>query len=285
MARGKPAPVAGRTVVVTGAGSGIGRAVAQRLSRHGSPVAIVDVAEEALAETEAGCSGPVLSRVLDVSDRHGQMTFAADVDRWAPVPIGMVFNNAGVALSATVADGSTEDEQWLHAINFDGVVHGTRAFLPILQRQDAGTIVNTSSVFGLVGMPYQSAYCAAKFAVRGFTDSLRQELRGSGVRAAAVHPGGVKTNIVRNGRMRQDPMGVDRGTDELAREFEAIASTTPERAAKIIHKGVDAGKARILVGPDAYMFDALARVAPTRYYDVIALFERGLARRRGRARP
>lgn len=285
MARSKPEPLAGRTVVVTGAGSGIGRAVAQRLSRHGSPVAIVDVAAEALEETEAGCSGPVLARTLDVSDRHGQMTFAADVDRWAPAPIGMVFNNAGVALSATVADGSTEDEQWLHAINFDGVVHGTRAFLPILQRQDSGTIVNTSSVFGLVGMPYQSAYCAAKFAVRGFTDSLRQELRGSGVRAAAVHPGGVKTNIVRNGRMRQDPMGVDRPADELAREFEAIASTTPERAAKIIHKGVDAGKARIMVGPDAYVFDALARIAPTRYYDVIALFERGLDRRRGRARP
>lgn len=285
MARSKPEPLAGRAVVVTGAGSGIGRAVAQRLSRHGCPVAIVDVAAEALEETEAGCAGPVLARTLDVSDRHGQMTFAADVDRWAPAPIGMVFNNAGVALSATVADGSTEDEQWLHAINFEGVVHGTRAFLPILQRQGAGTIVNTSSVFGLVGMPYQSAYCAAKFAVRGFTDSLRQELRGSGVRAATVHPGGVKTNIVRNGRMRQDPMGADRPVEDLAREFEAIASTTPERAAKIIHKGVDAGKARILVGPDAYVFDALARIAPSRYYDVIALVERRLDRRRGRARP
>jgi NAD(P)-dependent dehydrogenase (short-subunit alcohol dehydrogenase family) len=285
MARSKPEPLAGRAVVVTGAGSGIGRAVAQRLSRHGCPVAIVDVAAEALEETEAGCAGPVLARTLDVSDRHGQMTFAADVDRWAPAPIGMVFNNAGVALSATVADGSTEDEQWLHAINFEGVVHGTRAFLPILQRQGAATIVNTSSVFGLVGMPYQSAYCAAKFAVRGFTDSLRQELRGSGVRAATVHPGGVKTNIVRNGRMRQDPMGADRPVEDLAREFEAIASTTPERAAKIIHKGVDAGKARILVGPDAYVFDALARIAPSRYYDVIALVERRLDRRRGRARP
>lgn len=285
MARRKPAPVAGRTVVVTGAGSGIGRAVAQRLSRHGSPVAIVDVAQDPLEETAAGCAGPVLARVLDVRDRHAQMTFAADVDRWAPAPIGMVFNNAGVALSATVAGGSSEDEAWLHAVNFDGVVHGTRAFLPILQRQDAGTIVNTSSVFGLVGMPYQSAYCAAKFAVRGFTDSLRQELRGSGVRAATVHPGGVKTNIVRNGRIRQTPLGDDRDTEELAREFDAIAATTPERAAKIIHRGVDAGKARILVGPDAYVFDALARVAPTRYYDVIELFERAIVRRQGRARP
>lgn len=285
MARVKPAPVAGRTVVVTGAGSGIGRAVAQRLSRAGSPVAIVDVSEDGLEETEAGCNGPVLARVMDVRDRGAQMQFAADVDRWAPAPIGMVFNNAGVALSATVADGSPEDEAWLQAINYDGVVHGTRAFLPILQRQDAGTIVNTSSVFGLVGMPYQSAYCAAKFAVRGFTDSLRQELRGTGVRAASVHPGGVKTNIVRNGRMLQDPMGIDRPKEELEREFESIASTTPERAAKIIHKGVDAGKARILVGPDAYAFDALARIAPTRYYDVIALLERGLARRQGRARP
>jgi NADP-dependent 3-hydroxy acid dehydrogenase YdfG len=285
MARRKPEPLAGRTVVVTGAGSGIGRAVAKRMSAHGCPVAIVDVSAETLEETEAACGGPVLARVLDVRDRHAQMQFAADVDGWAPAPLGMVFNNAGVALSASVANGSDEDEAWLRAINFDGVVHGTRAFLPILQRQDSGTIVNTSSVFGLVGFPYQSAYCAAKFAVRGFTDSLRQELRGTGVRAANVHPGGVKTNIVRNGRILEDPQGFEVDLDSMARDFEAIAQTTPERAAEIIHDGVDAGKARILVGPDAYMFDALARIAPTRYYDVIALLERMIARRRGRARP
>jgi NAD(P)-dependent dehydrogenase (short-subunit alcohol dehydrogenase family) len=130
-----------------------------------------------------------------------------------------------------------EDDDWLWDIHFHGVVNGTRAFLPLLVAQDSGVIVNTSSVFGLLGMPYQSAYCAAKFAVRGFTDSLRQELRGTGVRAINVHPGGIDTNIVRN--------------------------------------------ARILVGPDARLFDAVARLAPTRYYDVLSVVE---SRLRGRAR-
>lgn len=275
--------VSGRTAVITGAGSGIGRAMAQRLSRHGSPVAIADIDAGALAETEASLTGAVLSHVLDVSDRQAQMAFGAEVDKWAPAPLGMVFNNAGVALSASVAGGSVEDEDWVRTINYEGVVHGVHAFLPILMRQDSGAIVNTSSVFGLVGIPYQSAYCAAKFAVRGFTDSLRQELRGTGVRAITVHPGGVRTNIANNGRMRQDPADRGRDHEEIAREFERVARTTPERAATIIHRGVEKGKARILVGPDAYVFDLLARGAPTRYYDVMALVERAARARWDRA--
>ena len=131
----------------------------------------------------------MLARRLDVRDRQAQMAFAAEVAEWAPAPLGMVFNNAGVATSQSVAEGSVEDDEWVVEINFQGVVHGVRAFLPILLGQDSGVIVNTSSVFGLLGMPYQSAYCASKFAVRGFTDSLRQELRGTGVRAVTVHPG------------------------------------------------------------------------------------------------
>jgi short-subunit dehydrogenase len=130
--------------------------------------------------------------------------------------------------------------------------------------------VNTSSVYGLVGMPHQSAYCASKFAVRGFTDALRQELRGTGVRALAVYPGGVRTNIVRNARIHADPDGLGRTKEELAAAFDAIAMTSPERAAATIHHGVERGKARILVGPDAYLFDALARISPTHYYAVLA---------------
>ena len=121
-----------------------------------------------------------------------------------------MFNNAGVAVASTVLDAVPEDDDWLWDINFRGVVNGTRAFLPILVAQDDGAIVNTSSVFGLVGMPHQSAYCAAKFAVRGFTDALRQELRGTGVRAVTVHPGGITTNIARNARIRKDPEGLGR---------------------------------------------------------------------------
>lgn len=287
MARGQR--ISGRTAVITGAASGIGRAVAQRLSAHGSPVAIVDADAERLEETAASLRGPVLSRPLDVRDRQGQLAFAAEVREWSPAPIGMVFNNAGVALASLVIDASPEDDDWLREINFDGVVHGVRAWLPILMEQDSGVIVNTSSVFGLVGIPSQSAYCASKFAVRGFTDSLRQELRGTGVHAVTVHPGGIKTNIARNARMRKDPEGRGRTKDEMAAEFEAIAKTTPERAAEIIHKGVERGRSRILVGPDAYFIDALARVAPTRYYDVLALLERGMrastARRARRSRP
>jgi NAD(P)-dependent dehydrogenase (short-subunit alcohol dehydrogenase family) len=262
--------IAGRTVMVSGAGSGIGRALAQRLSSAGSPVAIADISELGLKETESTLRGPVLSRVLDVGDAAAQLDFAAAVRAWMPAALGAVFNNAGVAVAATVLDGPPEDDDWLHQINFHGVVNGTRAFLPILVEQDEGVIVNTSSVFGLVGMPYNSAYCASKFAVRGFTDSLRQELRGSGVSAVNVHPGGISTNIVRNGRIRSDPGGLGRTKEQMVEEFEAITRTSPERAAEIIHRGVERGKARILVGPDAYMFDALARITPTHYFDLIA---------------
>ena len=277
--RRKPLPLAGRTAVVTGAGSGIGRALAQRLSRHGCPVAIVDANEVTLRETEALLDGPVLARQLDVRDRQGQFAFAAEVADWAPAPIGAVFNNAGVALSQTVAEASPEDDEWLLAINFDGVVHGVRAFLPILMRQDAGTIVNTSSVFGLAGIPTQSAYCASKFAVRGFTESLRHELRGTGVRAVTVHPGGIKTNIARSGRLYADARGLGRSATEMADEFDRLTRTTPERAAAVIHKGVDAGKARILIGADAYMFDALTRITPTHYYGVLERMMELAARR------
>jgi NADP-dependent 3-hydroxy acid dehydrogenase YdfG len=265
--------------MITGAASGIGRSLAQRLSRHGSPVAIADIDERGLKETEASLRGPSLTRVLDVSDAAAQQEFAAEVRAWMPTPLAAVFNNAGVAVASTVLDAVPEDDDWLHDINFHGVVNGTRAFLPILVEQDDGVIVNTSSVFGLLGMPYQSAYCAAKFAVRGFTDSLRQELRGTGVHAVNVHPGGITTNIARNGRIRKDPEGRGRTHDQIASEFEAITMTSPDKAAEVIHAGVERGKARILIGPDAYFFDALARLAPTHYYDVLSVVEKRLRAR------
>jgi NAD(P)-dependent dehydrogenase (short-subunit alcohol dehydrogenase family) len=278
-------PLAGQTAVITGAASGIGRALAQRLSAHGSAVAIVDADGDGLQQTAETLRGPVLAERLDVRDRQGQMAFAARVDDWAPAPIGAVFNNAGVAVASTVADASVEDDEWLHAINFEGVVHGVRAFLPILLRQGSGAIVNTSSVFGLAGIPTQSAYCASKFAVRGFTESLRHELVGTGVRAITVHPGGVKTNIARSARVHSDPRGLGRSADEMADEFEAMVRTSPEKAAEIIHRGVDAGKARILVGPDAYVFDWLTRLTPTHYWTVLERLEavaRRAAARNGR---
>ena len=266
--------IAGRPVMITGAASGIGRALAQHLSSTGSPVAIADVDETGLKETAESLSGPVLVRVLDVRDADDQRRFADEVREWLSAPLAAVFNNAGVAVASSVLDAVPDDDEWLRRINFDGVVNGTRAFLPILVEQNDGVVVNTSSVFGLLGIPYQSAYCASKFAVRGFTDALRQELRGTGVAAVTVHPGGIATNIARNARVRKDPEGRGRSHEQLAAEFEAMTMTSPDKAAQIIVRGVERGKSRILVGPDAYLFDALARIAPTRYYDVIALVEK-----------
>jgi NAD(P)-dependent dehydrogenase (short-subunit alcohol dehydrogenase family) len=274
-------PIGGRPVMITGAASGIGRSLARHLSRLGSPTAIADIDESGLKETARSLPGPVLIRVLDVRDAADQHRFADEVREWLPTlagqaPLAAVFNNAGVAVASSVLDADPGDDEWLRQINFDGVVNGTRAFLPILVEQDDGVIVNTSSVFGLVGMPYQSAYCASKFAVRGYTDALRQELRGTGVRAVTVHPGGIRTNIARSARVRKDPTGQGRTREQMAAEFETLLRTTPDRAAEIICRGVDRGKARILVGPDAYVFDTLARVAPTHYYDVMAVLEKRL---------
>jgi NADP-dependent 3-hydroxy acid dehydrogenase YdfG len=272
--------ISGRTAVISGAASGIGRALAQRLSAHGCPVALTDIDEAGLKETAAGLAGANLTRALDVRDADAQREFAADVRDWAPAPLGAVFNNAGVALASSVLQADPADDNWLWDINFHGVVNGTRAFLPLLVEQDSGAIVNTSSVFGLAGIPNQSAYCSAKFAVRGFTDSLRQELRGTGVTAVNVHPGGINTNIVRNARFRDDPDGRGRSHEQMVREFAAVTMTQPDKAAEIIHRGVERGKARILVGPDAYVFDILTRVTPTHYYDVISRFEAALRGRR-----
>ena len=215
--------ISGRAVVITGAASGIGRALAQRLSAHSCPVAIADIDEKGLKETEASLHGPTLLRVLDVRRCRSAARLRGRGARLGTcTPLGAVFNNAGVATASSVLDAVPEDDDWLWNINFHGVVNGTRAFLPILVEQDEGAIVNTSSVFGLVGMPNQSAYCSAKFAVRGFTDSLRQELRGTGVTAINVHPGGINTNIVRNARWRKDPEGRGRSHEQMVQEFAAI---------------------------------------------------------------
>jgi NADP-dependent 3-hydroxy acid dehydrogenase YdfG len=268
----KGSQLGGRTAVITGAGSGIGRGLAQRLAAQGSPVALADWDEEGLEETAESISGHVLTRKLDVRDRGAQMAFASDVRDWAPAPIGSVFNNAGVTVSQTVADASPEDDDWVLDVNWWGVVHGTRAYLPILLEQGEGTIVNVSSVFGIIGWPTQSAYCASKFAVRGFTEALRHELRESRVRAVVVHPGGIRTNIVKHSRFRVDDQGnTDRNV--LEADFMKVARTTPDKAAETIQRGVERGRDRILIGPDAHMLWWLSRAAPNRYFDVIKRLE------------
>lgn len=260
--------VAGRTAVITGAGSGIGRALAVHLSGMGCPVALCDWDEDGLEETVAALPGASTHRKLDVRDRQAQLAFASEVAAWAPAPIGVVINNAGVTVSNSVTGGSPEDDEWVMDVNFWGVVNGTRAFLPILQEQDSGVIVNVSSLFGIIAWPTQSAYNASKFAVRGFTESLRIELEGTGVNAVTVHPGGVATHIVDNARFHVDDQG---GTDhtKLQQDFNKVARTTPAKAARTIVSGVERGKDRILVGPDAVAMVTLSRILPNSYFDVI----------------
>lgn len=266
----------GQTVVITGAASGIGRALAQYLAGRGCPVALADLDEAGLAETARSLTTPALVRVVDVRDAERVLAFAEEVRAWAPRELGACFNNAGVAVNNTVADGDPADDRWLHDINFHGVVNGTRAFLPHLLEQGSGAVVNTSSVYGLLAVPFHSAYCASKFAVRGFTESLHHELQGSGVRAVTVHPGGVKTNIARNARVGPDVLGEDRTEDEMAQEFDATAITAPDRAARIIVRGVERGRSRVLVGPDAVLIDVLTRVAPTHAAHLVGLLEKRL---------
>jgi NAD(P)-dependent dehydrogenase (short-subunit alcohol dehydrogenase family) len=266
--------LAGRTAVITGAGSGIGRGLALLLARRGCPLVVADIDEAGLAETERliGPGARVLSRRLDVSDRDAQLALAAEVREWSPAALGAVFNNAGVTLSQTIEGVSDEDFRWIVDVNFWGVVHGTKAYLPWLLEQDHGAIVNTSSIFGMIAWPTQGTYNATKFAVRGFTEALRHELRGTGVRAVSVHPGGVNTSIARNARFHVDDRGgVDH--EQLQLDFARVARLSPDKAAKIIVRGVERGRGRVLVGSDARAVDLLQRLVPERYFDVVERIE------------
>ncbi len=259
----------GKVVAITGAGSGIGRALALDLADRGARLALSDVDEAAVEETGEDCArlgARARAYQLDVADRDAVFTHAdevaADFGR-----VNVVVNNAGVALTASVAEMSWADFEWIVGINFWGVAHGTKAFLPHLIASDDGHLVNLSSVFGLVGIPTQSAYNATKFAVRGFTEAMRQEmlLARHPVAVSCVHPGGIRTAIARNARAHGD-----RSASELAGAFDRIARTSPEQAARTIVRGVQRNKARILIGADARGFDALPRVLGARYQGLVA---------------
>ena len=265
----------GRVVAVTGAASGIGRELAIELVGRGADVAISDVDEAGLADTVERCrrrapGRAVTASTLDVADREA-------VEAWASAVVGDhgrvngIINNAGVALVAPIARMSYDDLQWLMGINFWGVVHGTMAFLPHLKAAGEGHVVNISSVFGLTAIPSQAAYNASKFAVRGFTDCLRIELdlERAGVSATTVHPGGIRTNIVRNARI--DPRSKDVRGRDLVREFDRVTATKPDKAARVILDGIERDKRRVLIGPDARVFDAMSRLPAAFTQRVVAL--------------
>jgi butyryl-CoA dehydrogenase len=271
----------GRVAAITGAGSGIGRALAQDLARRGAHLALSDIDEVALAETVTLCEGfsvKVTSQRVDVADRAAVFAWADEVvaDHGK---VNLIFNNAGVALGATIEAMSYDDFEWLMNINFWGVVHGTKAFLPHLKAAGEGHVVNLSSVFGLISVPAQSAYNAAKFGVRGFTDALRIELdiEKCGVSSTTVHPGGIKTNIARNARMDASIVELAGGRDEARHQFDKIAMTSPEKAARQILAAVENDRRRALIGPDAKVIDLISRLPAGLYQRVLA---RGAGRRR-----
>ena len=254
----------GKGAAVTGAGAGIGRALAVRLAAEGCRVAIADIDDKRLLETERllAAEGASVDRArVDVTDRREVQAWADRVVE-ALGPVHLVINNAGVALSASVEAMSHDDLEWVMAVNFWGVVHGTMAFLPHLKKTGDGCIVNVSSVLGLVGLPLQSAYAASKFAERGFTEVLSQELEieRSGVRAVCVHPGGVRTDLVRSGRIGGTG-ALGPSAEEIVSRFDRLARLSAEDAARAIVSGVKRNRRRILVGADAFLLDRAERLS------------------------
>lgn len=263
-----------KVAAITGAGSGIGRALALELAAQNCALSLSDVNETGLAETArllAGSGVKVTTAKVDVAKLE-------QVQAWVKKTVkdhgkvNLVFNNAGVAVAGTVEGLSYEEYEWITNINFWGVVYGTKEFLPHLKASGEGHIVNISSVFGLFAQPTQSAYNATKFAVRGFTESLRQELdmTNSPVSATCVHPGGIKTNIARSARTNESMREITGGDPAKATaDFEKMFSTTAKKAAQVILDGVKRDARRVLIGNDARAFDVMQRLMPTAYQSLV----------------
>jgi NAD(P)-dependent dehydrogenase (short-subunit alcohol dehydrogenase family) len=272
----------GKVIAITGAGSGIGRALALNLAERGAVLALSDKDESGLAETRRLLGNrPASITVLDVTDTAAlQAWVAGAVAEWGR--LDGIINNAGLSVVAPFADCPAEDFDRVMAVNFTGVVEGCRAALPHVRaaaaKDGAGWIVNISSVFGMMAYPTQSAYNASKFAVRGLTEALAIEMAitDPGVAVIRVHPGGIKTNVARNSKRIALLPGQDPNTD-FAAEFEAAVKTTPEQAAQTIVRGMERRSPRVLIGPDARIIDWLVRLFPVSHVKLIGNF---LGRRR-----
>ena len=255
--------------VITGASSGIGRATALRLAKAGSALAISDVNAAGLDETAKAAAAfgvKVTPFVLDVSDKEAMQAFASEVANQHG-HVSILLNNAGVALFGTTEELSLEDYEWLMGINFWGVVYGTKYFLPLLQQQPEAYILNISSIFGIIAPTGQSAYCASKFAVRGFTESLRHELQGTNVRVATIHPGGIKTNIAASAKVGTGTNPADH--IGAADKFATLARVTPDKAAEVIVQGILKNKKRIMIGADARALALVQKLLPVSYWRVM----------------
>lgn len=264
----------GRVAVITGAGSGIGRALAKALSAEGCDLALVDVNAARLREVQAEI-GPTRAsiHVADVADRERMKLLAEEIIA-AHDRVDILVNNAGVSVAADFADHTLEDFDWVVGINLWGVVHGCKFFLPHLQRSDDAYIVNLSSVFGIVGVPGQTSYCATKFAVRGFSEALAAELSDSKIRVLSVHPGGINTNIVKDTRF---VAGLADRQSKIVDAFERRAMS-PERCAQIILNAMKRNKSRVLVAIEAHAADVVKRLFPALPHRWIATARKALLR-------
>ena len=271
--------IRGAAAAVTGAASGIGRALALELSARGCDLALADrdeaglqavAAEIAKTTAQKSSSQKVTVHRIDVGEPEQIAAFALSAIS-AHTGLNIVINNAGVALLGQFSEIDQAQMDWLMNINFWGVVHSTRALLPHLARQREAHVVNLSSIFGIVAPPGQTAYAAAKFAVRGFSEALRHELQmaASPVKLSVVHPGGVATNIVRNCRAGVGVTDNARRAQSIER-FDAVAKTTPQAAALRIIAGIEKNQPRILIGNDARFMDILQRLRPGPYWSVLA---------------
>jgi short-subunit dehydrogenase len=271
---------------VTGAASGIGRALSLELAARGCDVALADVdvpGLEAVAdEIKRMHSRRVLLQRVDVADLAQVQAFARAAISAFP-SLCIVINNAGVALRGDFDEIEHSQMQWLMDINFWGVVHGTRTFLPHLESQPRAHIVNLSSIFGIVAPPGQSAYAAAKFAVRGFSEALRHELtaKKSPVRLTVVHPGGVATNIARNAQAGPR-LKATMSAEAVGQRFAQIARTTPQAAARRIVRGIERSEARVLIGRDARLMELIQRCRPASYWAMMARSLERMSEPRGR---
>ncbi|CAI3142207.1 SDR family NAD(P)-dependent oxidoreductase [Acinetobacter sp. IRS14] len=259
-----------KVAAITGAGSGIGQQLAILLAKQGCHLSLSDINEKGLQQTvellKPYSNITVTTKKLDVSDREA-------VKQWAQETVqdhgsvNLIFNNAGVALGSTVEGATYEDLEWIVGINFWGVVYGTKEFLPFIKQTQDGHIINISSLFGLTAQPTQSGYNATKFAVRGFTESLRQELdiEKSGVSSLCVHPGGIRTNIAKSAKMSDSLNSLGMDPTKSIQNFDKLLRTPPEEAARQILQAVLKNKRRLLIGSDAKILDAFQRLFPTGY--------------------
>ena len=265
-----------KVCVITGAGSGIGAACARAMAEEGAIIIGADLRMEMLQSVadevnEAG--GRMEAHQLDVADRDAVFALAAKVEKTHGAA-DLVLNNAGVAHGAPVAEMTMDNFQWVMDIDFWGVVHGTQAFLPAMIARGSGHIANVSSIFGLIGVPTQSAYNAAKFGVLGFGEALRHEVKEQGIGVSTIHPGGINTNIVRHARFQQGPE-MENEREEAIQRFAQFTMTQPEGAARTIIKGIKRNKARILIGPDAHLVDWVRRIFPTHYLTIMPFLRIG----------